>query len=230
MSTLVLIFFLGFVFSGSLAQVVRVNQAGLEVLHALVEQNPAKLQRFIDHWTGHQPQDCRLLWLSAVAIVGTQGVLASHQALVNAIHCQPEYLAALRGLAPYDVRLAEDMVRFYPRDTLALMWLAEIKERFDRGRASELYEIITQVDSTNGLAWCRLGGQRQNEGDLDRALDAFQKCCQHGDPGSNGCWRAGGILEKQGRLEEAIFWYSQSRFSEALKRARELQNRLDRSP
>lgn len=230
MGTFVLLVFLGLLLNGALWRAIQVNQAGIDVLHALSRQNSEELQRFVNRWSKSPPQDCRLVWLSAMAMVGRQGVLPSHEALHNAVRCQPGYLAALEGLAPYDVRLAEEVVRMYPRNSSALMWLAQVKERFDRAQAAELYEIVTRVDATNGLAWCRLGAQRQNEGDLSGALKAFQECCQHGDPGSNGCWRAGGVLEKQGRLEEAIFWYNQSRFAEALKRARELQSQLSPSP
>lgn len=212
--------------SGVLPQAVRVNRAGMEVLHALVQKDPQALKHFSVQWADSSSQDCRLLWLSAVSTVSSQGALLSHEVLLRAIRCQPGYLEVLRGLAPYDVSLAEEVVRLYPRNPSALMWLAEVKERFDRVQATELYEIVTRVDPKNGLAWCRLGAQRQNQGDLDRALTAFQECCVHGDPGSNGCWRAGGILEQQGRLEEAIFWYNQSRFSSALKRAQDLQQRI----
>ncbi|MEJ5312817.1 MULTISPECIES: tetratricopeptide repeat protein [Anaerolinea] len=224
--TFLFFLFLALMISGVLPQAVRVNRAGMEVLHTLVQKDPQALKHFSVQWADSSSQDCRLLWLSAVSTVSSQGALLSHEVLLRAIRCQPGYLEVLRGLAPYDVSLAEEVVRLYPRNPSALMWLAEVKERFDRVQATELYEIVTRVDPKNGLAWCRLGAQRQNQGDLDRALTAFQECCVHGDPGSNGCWRAGGILEQQGHLEEAIFWYNQSRFSSALKRAQDLQQRI----
>ncbi len=226
LGTFLVFLFLALMISGILPQAVRVNRAGIEVLHALAQKDTESLKHFSVQWIDLPSQDCRLLWLSAVSTAASRGALPSHEALLRAIRCQPEYLEVLQGLAPYDVRLADEVVRLYPRNPDALMWLAEVKERFDRVRATELYEMITRVDPKNGLAWCRLGVQRQDQGDLERALAAFQECCMHGDPGSNGCWRAGGILEKQGRLEEAIFWYSQSRFSKALERARELQQKI----
>lgn len=205
------------------------NRAGLEVLRALTEKDTVALKQLSSQLSASSEQDCRILWLSAISAAGSQGALASHEVLLKAIRCQPEYLAVLRGLAPFDIRLAEEIVRMYPYDASALMWLAEMKERYNRAQAAELYEMVTRVDPNHGLAWCRLGGFLQNQGDLDRALAAFQECCLHGDPGSNGCWRSGGILEKQGRLEEAIFWYNQSRFSESLKRARMLQEQISAS-
>jgi hypothetical protein len=58
------------------------------------------------------------------------------------------------------------------------------------------------------------------------ARNAFIQCCNHGDPGSHGCYNAGRIEQERGQLETAILFYRLSHWEEAHRRADELEASL----
>jgi len=69
-------------------------------------------------------------------------------------------------------------------------------------------------------------GDLLRERDPQAAIHAYLESCHNGDPGSNGCWRAGLTAESQGDLEAAIRYYRLSRNSGYQGRADLLEQQL----
>jgi hypothetical protein len=63
----------------------------------------------------------------------------------------------------------------------------------------------------------------------EEALEAYVQSCLNGDPGANGCLRAGALAEQQGDIDAAIGYYRLSKYQESLDRAAALEaQRADR--
>jgi tetratricopeptide (TPR) repeat protein len=92
-------------------------------------------------------------------------------------------------------------------------------------RAIQLYQDGLQRKPTDGIRWRELGDLLY-EKDPQAAIEAYLQSCHRGDPGSNGCYRAGRTAEELGDLEAAIRYYRLSQWSRALERADELEKQL----
>jgi hypothetical protein len=77
----------------------------------------------------------------------------------------------------------------------------------------------------DGLQWQRLADLTAAS-DPAAAEDAYYQSCVHGDPGANGCWRAGELAEARGDVEQAVRYYRLSNYSEARARADRLEVEL----
>lgn len=55
------------------------------------------------------------------------------------------------------------------------------------------------------------------------ALGAYEQSCNQGDPGANGCWKAGQTAEAMGDILLAIELYQASYYPAARDRAHALQ-------
>jgi hypothetical protein len=63
---------------------------------------------------------------------------------------------------------------------------------------------------------------------LEQAANAYLNCCLNGDPGSNGCYGAGCMMERLGNLPQAIaYYYRLSCWEEAQNRADELERQAN---
>ena len=82
----------------------------------------------------------------------------------------------------------------------------------------------------DALAWCRLGVSYEGLQEFETAAQHFLKYCRNGDPGRNGCFAAGRMMEKLGNLAQAITYYRLSRLEESLGRAAELEKQRNPSP
>ena len=61
---------------------------------------------------------------------------------------------------------------------------------------------------------------------MARSFNAFAECCGNNDPGVNGCWGAGRMMEKEGNIPQAIYYYRLSHWSTSLQRADTLEKFL----
>ncbi len=72
-------------------------------------------------------------------------------------------------------------------------------------------EIVYKVDALDAKAWIQVGEAREKNGNLEKALKAFQIAIELGVPlGSIACYRAGRTCEKLGNLVEAKHYYLRS--------------------
>lgn len=72
-------------------------------------------------------------------------------------------------------------------------------------------EIIYKVDAQDAKAWIQVGEAREKNGDLEKALEAFQIAVELGVPlGGIACYRAGRTCEKLEDFKEAKHYYLRS--------------------
>ena len=164
------------------------------------------------------PQDCAGAWLAAQNL----DPVAQSNAYRNLLACPSQYLAMMSFQRPADQDLAGQAVRQNPSDPAAWFWLANAQEATNSPAALDSYLKVVGLDPTDGLAWCRLGFGYEGLDQVEPARDAFLKCCQNEDPGSNGCFGAGRMEEKLGNPRQAILDYRLSRWDGALKKANAL--------
>jgi tetratricopeptide (TPR) repeat protein len=148
---------------------------------------------------------------------------AQRQAFVQALGCSPEYLSLIQAVLPKDKDMARLATQDYPESAKAWFWLGEAAVLTDLQETRQAYLHTVSLAPHNGLAWCRLGNNYQQTGELEKATEAYLSCCMNADPGKNGCVNAGRMMEQLGNLKQAIEYYRLSRWEEALKRAQELE-------
>jgi tetratricopeptide (TPR) repeat protein len=91
--------------------------------------------------------------------------------------------------------------------------------------AIDLYRTGLQLSPHDGHRWLALA-ELLEPGDPAAALEAYLQACRNGDPGANGCLRAGSLAEGDGDFSAAIEYYRLSKWSGALDRADELERQL----
>ena len=171
--------------------------------------------------------DCTHIWL-VDAVTERLGDLTAQQRVRKlALSCSPVNISILQELIPLDIDMAQHATRLYPEQAVAWFWLGEALAPIDHLGARQAYLHTVILDPNDGLAWCRLGRNYEKKGEWEMAFDAWSKCCKYGDPGSNGCFGAGRMMEKMGYSRQAIEFYRLSRWEESLKHADELEAQLN---
>jgi tetratricopeptide (TPR) repeat protein len=165
---------------------------------------------------------CRVHWLLAMSIPASQ-VDELWSAQKAAIECDPNNILFLHTLYPENGSLAQAAVAIQPEFPEGWFWLAELTPDFDEQLA--LYAHGLELGPTDGLRW-REYGDLLAPGDPQAAMQAYLQSCLNGDPGFNGCWRAGKQAENLGEIELAIEHYRLSGWAVARQRAAELQLQL----
>jgi len=168
---------------------------------------------------------CRANWHRGVVAKALGKERESGDAWAALIRCSSHFIWLLQIVAPLDHELAELAVEVQPENAEAWFWLADIHFETSQGDPIPLYKHGLQLDPQNGVRWCELGRALARE-DPHAAIEAFLQCCHHGDPGANGCWKAGQTAEKLGLIEDAIRYYRLSHWDTPLARANELEAKL----
>lgn len=208
-------------------ELVTRNRLSLEALKAAGSGDAARMLQVVGELEEKAKEHCAYYW-PAGRLGQLSGALASNTnaAFTELIKCSGTYLHLVYVTNPTNRDLAEMAVELDPMSADAVFWLAEIVEKDDTLTAAALYERSINLDPTDGLAWCRLGRLRRDAGDLEGALLSLEQCCWNGDPGSNGCWGAGGVYEQLDNIPAAIKTYRMSRWTTAQNRADELEKSL----
>ena len=141
-----------------------------------------------------------------------------------------EYLPLFRQQQPTSNALSAHAKSRWPDEPLACFWLSESLETEDAERSVEILREGLVLDPAAGREWIRLGEMLQNTGDSEGALLAYGNACRNGDPGANGCIRAGAISEELGNLPEALHYYRMSNWGPSRERANELDPEGERLP
>ena len=166
---------------------------------------------------------CAHIWLTA-AQAGKRGNLAAERnAWQQALACSPDNVSLLEALFPQDGEMALLATQTYSENSKAWFWLGETLAPTDPLVARQAYLRTVALAPSNGLAWCRLGVNYDRDSEFEKASASFLNCCFNGDPGSNGCYGAGRMMEKLGDPQKAIEYYRLSRWEGALNRAKELE-------
>jgi len=124
----------------------------------------------------------------------------------------PLYMRMLRILYPTDQILAQMAVEAYPMETLPLYWLSESMGPKTTPEKKPIYEKILSLNPKDGVAWRYLGIILIAEKNIPSAINAHIQSCINFDPGLNGCYNAGKLLEQEGNFQEAIYYYRLSRW------------------
>ena len=154
---------------------------------------------------------CHLKWLSFDPVISKTTFDKNDQVVAELLNCSLLHVYFIRIFAPTDMELAQKASVIYPEDPGILYWLADGIEKDDPDQAEQLFRRIVVLQPYNGRAWHRLARLVAAKGFIDEAIGYNIKSCYNNDPGSNGCYGAGRLLEQQGRYEEAIYFYRLSR-------------------
>ena len=166
---------------------------------------------------------CGHIWLVGAG-AGRRGDLVGQRHIwEQALGCSPGNLSLLQIILPQDIDMAMLATQRYPNNFKTWFWLGEALAPTDPLGARQAYLRTVALAPHDGLAWCRLGRNYEYNGELEKATEAWLNCCLNGDPGSNGCYGAGRMMERLGNPQQAIEYYRRSRWAGALKRAEELE-------
>jgi tetratricopeptide (TPR) repeat protein len=174
-----------------------------------------------------QASGCEHLVLMAAEADKRDGISAQRHILEHALGCSIIHLSIVSTLFPIDQDMALLATQLYPFSSAAWFWLGETLAPGDHLHARQAYLRNVELSPHEGLTWCRLGVSYERDGEFKKASDAFLNCCHNGDPGSNGCYGAGRMMEKLGHPQQAIEYYRFSDWEGALKRADELEHLLN---
>lgn len=209
----------------NLPGVVERNAAALQTLKGW-KVNPWMLMAAEQQWKSLAASDCRVQWMLGLTSRALQETTQKESAVLAALECSPDYLPLVMATEPNSKSLSWRAVQIYPDHPDDYFWLAEQIQSLDPTRAQALYLHVTQIEPRNGLAWCRLGRLMRGKDDA-AALHALTQCCYNGDPGSNGCYNAGYLMEQYGDYASALNYYHLSRLVEARDREYYIVNLLN---
>lgn len=169
--------------------------------------------------------DCHARWFEGLLYHTAGNAIAREAAWSALLDCSNDYVGYMSALAPGDAALAGRTVALRPENPTGYFWLASIVAAEAPGDAVTLYRKGLELAPHDGRQWLALGDLLQ-AGDPTAAREAYLQACLNGDPGANGCLRAGGIAERQGDIRRAIEYYRLSNWSGALEKAAELERQL----
>lgn len=172
--------------------------------------------------------NCRASWYQGLAEQRQGNFQAAEESWQNSIPCDPLIVPMLETLFPEHGELAARAVQHHPGHAEGWFWLAKSISPSAPEQAIAFYRRGLALAPGDGLRWRELGDLLRTKYP-HAAIDAYLQSCFNGDPGSNGCWLAGGTAEQLGELEDAIRYYSYSRWDGALNRAEELRATLGNS-
>jgi hypothetical protein len=213
------------------------NRADLGVLKGILADK-VFLARPILSLSGLDQVDCRAGWLLGLAYDRLGMVAARDRAWQTALACSSNYLSFFLALKIDNQKLAEESTLLYPESPYSWFWYADTltdkaslddwtkpSNPLDLDRLVLAYRKGLSLDPGNGLRWRRLG-DILHVSDPQAAIQAYLQSCYHGDPGVNGCYRAGLTAEKLGDLENAVAYYRLSKWSGSLEQADRLEQQL----
>ena len=206
------------------ALALSVNRAGQLAVYALLDPS-ADQTAVAESLESLSSRSCRAGWYEGLVrhwMSDTTGRAAAWGDLVGCSTIYTEYMAAL---APEDVELARTAIAARPESAAGYFWLAPALAADAPDEAIALYRRGLELSPSDGHRWLALAELLEPR-DQTAALAAYLQACRHGDPGANGCLRAGGLAEAQGDLTTAIDYYRLSKWSGALEKADELEQQL----
>lgn len=168
---------------------------------------------------------CRRAWLQSQIAKWQNQWREAREFWLVALACSPNYVDLIRIYVPNDQELAEISTVLQPESASAWFWLAAVVSDQTPSKGIEYYRRGLALDGTDGRSWLALGDLLRPVDHLE-AIKAYLQSCHYGDPGSNGCFRAGLLAEAIGEYEAAIQYYRLSRWSGAHELADRLEIRL----
>jgi len=171
------------------------------------------------------PARCRLFWHDGLLWQAMGREAERDRAWASSLDCSAAFVPFMAALAPDNRPLAHSAVQKQPGSAAAIFWLAQITSAESPSTAVALYRQGLALDPGDGRRW-KILGDLLVEAEPAAAIEAYLQSCYHGDPGANGCWRAGQTAEQQGDRAAAIGYYRLSKWPPARARAAQLQQEL----
>ena len=169
--------------------------------------------------------NCGSNWLLGWTERGLGNFAGQERAWGDLVQCQEDYTPLLLRIAPAREDWAQASVRRHPQDAQAWFWLARLRKTDFPEEAIQLYDRGLSLYPFDSRRWIE-EGDLLRESDPQAAIQAYLHACLNGDPGSNGCYRAGLVAEQQGDIPAAIRYYRYSQWSGARDRAYQLEQQL----
>jgi tetratricopeptide (TPR) repeat protein len=170
-------------------------------------------------------KNCGSNWMLGWTERGLGNFTGQEQAWGDLVQCQEDYTPLLLRIAPAREDWAQASVLWHSQDARAWFWLASTRKPNNPQAAIQLYETGLRLYPFDTLNWIELG-DLLSESDPKAAIQAYLHACLNGDPGSNGCYRAGLTAEQLGDVPSAIRYYRYSQWSGAQERANQLEQQL----
>jgi tetratricopeptide (TPR) repeat protein len=210
----------------ALTTALRVNLLCLQVQHTLISragplpQLQHDLQSIASDWQ-------RAHWYLAQLASGVGDLETQRQQLTFYLASGQSAAPSLsQSILPNDLDLARLSISLYPMQAHTWIWIAAASEQAGlKEQALQSYQIAVRLRPSHALSWCRIGNLLRPQDKL-AARSAYIHCCDHGDPGSNGCYNAARLFEELGENDQALYYYRRSRWEGSHQRADDLQSRL----
>lgn len=201
-----------------------VNRAGQLATYAMLE--PAADLGATAAAIGELAADsCRAGWYEGLLRHANGDVEGRGAAWSRLLDCSGDYIGYMSVLAGDDVALARRAIAAQPDRAAGYFWLAAAVGGTDPDAAIELYRHGLRIAPEDGHRWLALA-ELQEPQDQPAALESYLQACRNGDPGANGCLRAGALAEAGGDVQAAIRYYRLSNWQEALDKADELERQF----
>lgn len=168
---------------------------------------------------------CAPRWFAGLQQFAAGETAARNASWMSLLDCTDRFVPYMAVLAPNNGELARQAVARQPAAAAGHFWLAGQLATSDPTAAVAVYLDGLRHAPTAGRQWLALGdllAERQPAA----AQEAYLQACLHGDPGANGCLRAGGIAEQLDGPARAIEIYRLSNYAGSLERADELERAL----
>lgn len=132
---------------------------------------------------------------------------AAQEEMRQLLLAAPERMGLVHTLYPQDEALARFAEQAHPEQAFAAFWVGETLAQKDLAQAIAAYERGVELAPLDGVRWVELGQLYRRNGQLERALHAYDRACRLRDRGGNGCWRAGLLSEALGQNGKAAAYY-----------------------
>lgn len=168
---------------------------------------------------------CAPRWFAGLQQNAAGDTAARDVAWASLLDCSDRFIPFMAMLVPDDEALAREAVARQPASAAGHFWLAGQLAVSDPASAVAVYLDGLRHAPRNGRQWLAVGDLLA-ESQPAAAQEAYLQACIHGDPGANGCLRAGGIAEQLEGPVRAIEIYRLSNYAGSLERADELERAL----
>jgi len=190
---------------------IQLNSKAVQLIKSINASSKSISTSYIDFQINNQPVNCHTHWLTLIQIYQSENFDENGTLSRNTLSCSLLNARMLNILFPSSLNLAQLAIEVYPGQAFPLYWLYQSIEPKNSAASKQVLEEILLLNSADGLAWRYLAIILNKDGNIQSAIEANINSCLNGDPGSNGCYNAGLLLEQQGELEDAIYYYRLSR-------------------
>lgn len=124
-----------------------------------------------------------------------------------------------------DLEMAQSILQTQPGSAESWFWVGDLIPE----RKIEYYRQGLAIDPKDGRRWISLG-DALHQTDPQASIQAYLQGCYNGDPGYNGCGRAGNIAESLGLYEDAVRYYLLSSYPPFRQKGLDLAQKIKFQP